>query len=147
MRWNAGDTSLSQITHLNAEPHNGHKVNLIFEFSSGEKVVYKPRSFSAEMYYYKIAGRLQGLSFRPCMPHLIEKDGYGWMEFIDLSVLPSVTPVELSFQSGTILAISSAAKVYDLHAENVMLSRYGAMMIDAEAIGLSRPRPINGSIH
>ncbi len=73
----------SKITCQDSKLYNWHSLSLIFEWSNGHKLVYKSLSFSGENYYSQATSRSQSCGQRLYIPKILDKDTFGWMEYID----------------------------------------------------------------
>ncbi|WKZ40015.1 MAG: DUF4135 domain-containing protein [Anaerolineales bacterium] len=137
------DTKIKRIQCLNSDPHNGHRIVFSFELYDGTKIVYKPRSLAAESYLNRVIAQVNNRKEYLPIPTLIDKGEYGWMSFIETPNKISIFHEEIAKQLGVLLGISTIVKLYDLHSENVVLSKLGIVVVDAEAIYLAHPKVIN----
>jgi|GEM_PF-3629105 len=136
------DTKIKSIRCLGSDPHNGHRIVFCFELFEGKKIVYKPRSLAAESYLNQVIAQVNVNRDRLPLSTLIDKGEYGWMSFIENPDEVSISNEEIAKQLGILLGISTIVKLYDLHSENVVLSKAGILVIDSEAICLTHPKVI-----
>lgn len=117
---------------------------IIFEFTDGLKVVYKPRSLAAEAYFQPLLGWVhqQGypLDFRPLK--LLDRTTHGWVEWLDTAACTTEAEVERFYQrQGAYLALLYALEATDFHLSNIIAVGENPVLIDLEA--LFHPRDAN----
>ncbi|MEA5461121.1 type 2 lanthipeptide synthetase LanM [Arcicella sp. LKC2W] len=122
--------------HLNSgDLHNG-ETTVIIEFDDCFKIVYKPTNVSITKAYNsfitwvndKIEEKL--LTFE-----ILDKQTYGWMEFVENSQCNSISDVKLYYErAGIILGIAYLLNSKDYHYENIIASGNSPVLIDHETI-------------
>ncbi len=127
------DLTVKQILHLPAESHDGQKLPMKVVFVSGEKVVHKPRALSGENRLAQL-GEDFGREWTIPLAQTINRDDYGWMEWVEKA--SEFPPEQLLHQIGLLTAASQALNLVDLFCENVILTKKGICVVDAEAQGL-----------
>src|SRR5438270_3115475 len=77
------------------DSHRGGRSVLIAEFSSGFRVVYKPRSLSVDVHFQELLEWLERRGARPPLRRLkvIERGTHGWVEFVPARPCLSVDEV------------------------------------------------------
>lgn len=126
---------LKSITSLNSDPHNGGKVVLCFEFSSKEKIIYKPKSLYIDTIIEKLFREI--LQFNSLNGHIpiaetINKTNYGWQKFISKTPLDYHDTNVAYYNLGLCSSIFSTLGANDLHDENIIFDKEYPYFIDLE---------------
>ncbi len=114
---------------------NGRSV-LITEFSSGFRLVYKPRSLAIEKQFQHLLSWLNShnaISFQTI--NIIDRGSYGWGEYINNK--PCQTPQEVTRfyeRQGGYLALLYALEATDFHYENLIASGEHPVLVDLESL-------------
>ena len=124
------DTSLSS-------PHNGKRTVLDLTFSSGVKVVYKPKELSLYAAFNHLLDwcNQQRISLPFKLTKILERQGYGWVEYI--SQQPCLEQAEVNNfyrRSGMLLSLLYILGAKNCHAENVIAHRQYPVLIDADVL-------------
>ena len=128
---------LTRIEGGAGDSHRGGRSVLVAAFSSGFRVVYKPRSLAVDIRFQEL---LQWLNERGAEPPLatmkvLDKDTYGWMEFIAGKSCDSIAEVGRFYQrQGSYLALLYALEATDFHFENLIAAGEHPFLIDLEAL-------------
>lgn len=132
-----------------SDPHNGGRSVISIKFSSGSRILYKPKSLEADNFVRTFVSTLQTHGFQKLLvPRAISKNGYGWTEFV--KNLPCTTPDEVRLyyeRFGAWLAVFYTLGASDMHMENFLSYGSQPVPIDFETIlqGLrQRPRLTDG---
>jgi type 2 lantibiotic biosynthesis protein LanM len=122
-----------------SDPHNGGRSVVILRFSSGTKLVYKPRDLGAESAFQGLVRRVNELGFAPPLRALsvIERTNYGWVEWVP-TLACQETPRAYYRRCGALLALMTLVRGYDCHYENIIPNGSDPVLIDLE--GLCAPR-------
>ncbi len=134
-----GDTIglLSEVQGGAGDSHRQGRSTLILRFSSGWRLLYKPRSLAVDLHFQEL---LQWLNERGDHPpfrvmKLIERGTYGWSEFIECADCATPAEVERFYtRQGGYLALFYALEATDIHLENLIAAGEHPMMIDLEAL-------------
>lgn len=124
--------------------HRGGRSTTILEWSSGFRLVYKPRSLAVDTHFQQL---LAWLNERGCQPafrtfQVLDRGSYGWTEFVQTAPCASQAEVERFYQrQGGYLALLYALEATDFHAENVIAAGEHPILVDLEA--LFHPRLAN----
>ncbi|MFM7363091.1 MAG: type 2 lanthipeptide synthetase LanM family protein, partial [Cuspidothrix sp.] len=134
------EIKLGQIVKLNldiADNHNRGRCVMILEFSSGLKLVYKPRSLGLESGYFQLLDWLnqQGSPLPFKVIKVIDHSSYGWMEYVEKLPCDTQAAVKRYYQrAGFLLCLLYALKGNDCHYENLIASGEHPVLIDLETL-------------
>lgn len=117
--------------------HNRGRSVAMLTFEDGERVVYKPRSVAAEAVYSALAETVNGYGprFHNMNMKVVERDDYGWCEFIAHE--PCSSPEEIKafyWRIGGTLANLLHLGAIDFHMENIIAAGAYPVPIDLETI-------------
>lgn len=138
----ASNNHLTKISNLEiglSDSHNNHQTVVVLEFDNSIKVVYKPRPLNAEQTFYKWVTSLKTSHVTATQlycPWIVSKETHGWMEYIKpLTTSNSeLTLKKLAKQFAWITTLWYLVGGTDLHVENIVMSRKGIVVVDAETI-------------
>jgi type 2 lantibiotic biosynthesis protein LanM len=114
--------------------HRGGRCVTLLAFASGVRLVYKPRTMSAESAWNDVLGWMasRGVPVPPPLT-VLDRDGYGWASFLDEAELPSAEAVETYFRNaGGLLCATWLGGARDLHMDNVVAGSLGPVVVDGE---------------
>lgn len=117
--------------------HNCGRCVMIVEFSCGLKLVYKPRSVGLESAYFQLLAWLnqQGVFLPFKSLKVIDRDYYGWMEYVAQLPCENEAAVQRYYQrAGAVLCLLYALKGKDCHYENLIASGEHPVLIDLETL-------------
>ena len=120
-----------------ADQHDGGRSVAIVRFSSGVRVVYKPKSLAVDAHFQDVVRWLTAEGFAPCFRPLtiLDRGMYGWSEFASPEACRTSDEVTRFYQRiGGYLALLFVMNARDLHAGNVIASGEHPMLIDLEAL-------------
>ncbi len=122
-----------------SDPHNGFQTARIIELTSGQKLVYKPRPLAPEKGFYNLVAHLNSSNaFQSELyaPWVIDKSGYGWMEFIQplSKIKDDFDHNRYAEQFGALCALWYVVGGTDLHSENILFSNKGVAIVDCETV-------------
>ncbi len=128
---------LQRLAGAQGSTKRGGRSVIIFEFTDGLKVVYKPRSLAAEAHFQPLLGWLHDtgypLDFRPLK--LLDRTTHGWVEWLDTAECASEAEVERFYQrQGAYLALLYALEATDFHLSNIIAVGEYPVLIDLEAL-------------
>ena len=124
------DTSL-------ANPHHGKRLALALTFSSGVKVVYKPKDLSLYVAFNRLLDwcNQQKISLPFKLPKILERQGYGWVEYISQQPCLEKAEVNNFYQrAGMLLSLLYVLGAKNCHAENVIAHGQYPVLIDADIL-------------
>lgn len=130
-----GSTPMS-IRQMAADSHNRGRTVAVIEMGDRSRLIYKPRSLGPECVVrelLQVMGAAQGRSLERCAPHSIDRDSYGWQEYIVPSPARTQADVEQYYEDlGSVTALMGVIGASDLHHENVMADRDHPVLLDLE---------------
>lgn len=134
-----GGGSLGQVTKVErlSEPHGGGRRVMALTMSGGRKLVYKPRPVACEAAFQDLLCELatKGLTCAPAPFKMVSRYGYGWSEWLEPAKAKDLAEVERYFErAGALLCLVELLGGDDLHAENVVATAGGPVLIDAETL-------------
>lgn len=118
-----------------SDPHCDGRTVIILTFASKTKVVYKPKEMGLEVGYFQLADWLnsQGIPLDFKVLNVIERDSYGWVEFIEHTPMDDREQASRFFRrSGILLGLLFAVDGIDFHSENVVAAGEYPVPIDME---------------
>jgi type 2 lantibiotic biosynthesis protein LanM len=117
--------------------HQQGRTVTALSFADGRRVIYKPRSVQAHVWFGEVAAWLGERVPRAGLrtPAAVARPGYGWLEFIarrDLTRPGEAT--EFYRREGVLLAALYALHAGDVHCENLIASGDQPVMVDVETL-------------
>ena len=131
-----------------SDPHNGGRRVMIYSFANGMRIVYKPRPLDIDRAWAACIDLMneRGAPIDLKAPHLLARDGYGWVSFVEHLPCTGMDEV-VSFyrRSGALLALIHLLRGRDFHLENVIASGAWPIAVDVETMCHPGPmkRPLN----
>jgi type 2 lantibiotic biosynthesis protein LanM len=124
------ETSLS-------DPHNGRRCVLALTFSSGVKVVYKPKGLDLDIAFNHLLEWCNqhdtSLPFKPTK--IINRQNYGWVEFISHQPCEDKTAVQRFYKRiGMLLSLLFVLGAKDCHSENIIANGEYPILVDADPL-------------
>jgi type 2 lantibiotic biosynthesis protein LanM len=123
------------------DTHRGGRAVLIAKFSSGFRVVYKPRALSVDVHFQQLLEWLNQRGNHPPFRTLkiLNRDTYGWVEFIESHSCTTSEEVERFYErQGSYLAVLYAMEATDFHMENIIAAGEHPILVDLESLFHSR---------
>jgi type 2 lantibiotic biosynthesis protein LanM len=124
----------------------GHSV-LLLRFSSGLRLVYKPRSLAVDAHFQEFLNWLNQRGNHPPFRNVkvLDRGSHGWMEFVHAESCTSPDQVDRFYERiGGYLALLYALEASDFHCENLVAAGEDPMLLDLEALfgpRIQRERP------
>ncbi|HEY1348250.1 MAG TPA: type 2 lanthipeptide synthetase LanM family protein [Ktedonobacteraceae bacterium] len=128
---------LLQMREGEGDTHHGGRSVSILTWSSGLRLVYKPRALAIDVRYQELLDWLNAHGCQPRLhgPGLLEKGTYGWCAYIGAATCNSPAEIERFYQRlGGHLALLYILEATDLHAQNLIAAGENPMLIDLEAL-------------
>jgi type 2 lantibiotic biosynthesis protein LanM len=128
---------LSEIQEGAGDLHQGGHSVSILTWSSGLRLVYKPRSLATDSHFQALLAWLNSHGCRPTfrLLKLLPKETYGWCEFISADECTSTAAIERFYQRlGGYLALLYSLEAIDFHAQNLIAAGDYPVLVDLEAL-------------
>ncbi|MEA2720750.1 MAG: hypothetical protein QOJ39_2614, partial [Candidatus Eremiobacteraeota bacterium] len=130
--WHGDPGAVALLEPDLSDPHHGGRSVAALTFASGARLVYKPRSLAADAAFGDFLAWCDD-DFR--VPATIERDGYGWAEFIEHDPCRDAADVERFYRrAGMLLCVLYLCGTTDCHFENLIAHGAHPVLIDAETI-------------
>jgi type 2 lantibiotic biosynthesis protein LanM len=129
--------TLVNLTGDLSDRHDGGRTVHLLEFSSGQRLIYKPKPLAADKHFQDL---LVWLNERGANPPLrptgvLDKGNHGWVEFIEPRNCESEEEVRRFYQrQGAFIAILYVLHGVDFHFENLRAFGEHPVLIDLEAL-------------
>lgn len=142
------ETALGQVINIQLELsdyHNSGRSVIIIEFTSGLKLVYKPRNLGLEQAYFQLIAWLneQGLPLTFKLVKVINKSTYGWVEYVKQLPCEDEEAAKRYYQrAGIVLCLLHALTGKDCHRENLIASGEHPVLVDLEMLMQPQFRPM-----
>jgi type 2 lantibiotic biosynthesis protein LanM len=128
---------LTSVTPGLSDPHGGRRRVAALGFESGLRLVYKPRDLALDRTFNECLTwtAAHGLPAAPRPLAVLEREGYGWVEFAGHESLASHEHArEYYRQSGSLLCLAHVLRGNDLHMENLVATGRGPVLVDIEPL-------------
>jgi type 2 lantibiotic biosynthesis protein LanM len=129
-----------------SDSHRGGHSVFILTFSSGFKLVYKPKSLGIDIHFQELLTWLNQRSDSCAFStfKIIDRGAYGWTEFIKTSDCASVDELKRFYQrQGMYLALLYALEATDFHYENLIAAGEYPTPIDLESLFHARTEALD----
>lgn len=137
------ESVLSGLSGNAGDQHRGGRSVLILELGRS-KLVYKPRSLSADIHFQQLLKWLNQRGDHPPFRTLeiLDRGSHGWVEFVEAGTCNSEEEVRRFYErQGGYLALLYALQATDFHFENLIASGEHPVLIDLESILQPRLAP------
>ncbi len=119
------------------DQHRRGRSVLIAKFSSGNQLVYKPRSLSVEVHFQQLLNWLNQHGNHPAFRTLkiLDRESHGWAEFVKVESCTSQAEIQRFYErQGGYLALLYALQATDFHSENLIAAGEHPILIDLESL-------------
>lgn len=136
---------ICEVSGSGSDRHNGGQQVYLLRLDNGCTLVYKPRSLAVENRYRDfLFWTAEGVGMPYRWYRVLERDGYGWCEWIGDAPCTSMEELErYYFRNGILLCISYLLGSGDLHYENLIAHGEYPIIIDLE-MGIGKWRRDQG---
>ena len=120
-----------------SDPHHGRRRVMRLQFASGLTLIYKPRDVAIERGWNTCLSWIarNGLSSAPPALRVLARGGYGWMAYAAHAPMTSIDQVHDYYRrAGALLCLTWIFGARDLHAENIVATAHGPIVVDAEML-------------
>jgi hypothetical protein len=127
---------LVQLSRPGGECRGGRSVQ-IARFSSGFRIVYKPRSLALDVHFQELLAWINDRGDHPPFAalKLLDRGTYGWVEFVAAQGCSSLDEIRRFYErQGGYLALLYALEATDFHCGNVIAGGEHPVLIDLEAL-------------
>jgi type 2 lantibiotic biosynthesis protein LanM len=141
-----GERDLGQVASVQpaiSDPHCGRRMVMALTFTSGCKVVYKPKDLGTEDAYYRLLTwcNEQGLLLPFKVLRVINHSSYGWVEFVPHTACKDQEAACHYYRrAGMLLCLVHILEGTDCHFENLIACGEHPILIDTETLLQHRPR-------
>jgi type 2 lantibiotic biosynthesis protein LanM len=128
---------LTSVKMDTGDSHNGGKAVSILQFSSGKKIIYKPKNLQSSVFFQDLLVLLnqEGLSHDLKPYTILNKEEYGYEEMVEHKPCSSMEEVEgCYYRYGMYLCLLYLLEGTDMHFENVIIQGTYPIIIDHETI-------------
>jgi type 2 lantibiotic biosynthesis protein LanM len=128
---------LVSLDDSNGDQHTNGRSVLIATFSSGFRVVYKPRPLAVAMHFQELLSWLNDRGADPALRtiKILNRGDYGWVEFVSQQGCTSRDEVRRFYaRQGEYLALLYALEATDCHYENLIASGEYPILVDVETL-------------
>lgn len=136
----AGGQDLGQVARLTpglSDRHEGGRTVIALGFSSGLKLVYKPKSLETEEAYGRFLRWLNnaGAPLPLKVLQVLDRSTYGWVEFVEhLPCDDEAAAARYFRRAGMLLCLVYLLEATDCHRENIIASGEHPVLIDMETL-------------
>ncbi|EPX56490.1 Lanthionine biosynthesis protein LanM [Cystobacter fuscus DSM 2262] len=119
------------------DAHRGGRTVVLLTFSSGLRLVYKPRSLAVAVHFQELLTWLDDRGATPALrtTRILDRGSYGWVEFIERSPCRSIEEVRRFYErQGGYLALLYVLEATDAHLENIIAAGEHPVLIDHESL-------------
>jgi type 2 lantibiotic biosynthesis protein LanM len=119
------------------DAHHGGRTVTLLRFSSGFRLVYKPKPLAVEAAFQGLLAWANAGGFAPSLRtvRVLPRDGYGWVEHVASGPCSGEPEVERFYQrQGGLLALLYALDAADCHSENLIAAGEHPVLVDLEAL-------------
>ncbi|WP_254563505.1 type 2 lanthipeptide synthetase LanM family protein [Oscillatoria sp. HE19RPO] len=144
------DSEPGGLVHLNSnagDPHNGGRSVAIAEFSSGFKLVYKPRSLSLDIHFQNLLNWLNERGNHPPFQllNVLNSGEYCWVEYVTAQPCSLAPQIERFYQrQGGYLALLYALQATDFYSNNIIALGEQPILVDLESLFHPRYSQLEG---
>ncbi len=128
---------LTEMSGGEGDSHRDGRSVVIAKFSSGFRVVYKPRSMSLDIHFQNLLNWINERGDHPPFRTLqiLDRGSYGWVEFIEAQSCTSEAEIQRFYErQGGYLALLYALEAVDFHHENLIAAGEHPILLDLEAL-------------
>jgi type 2 lantibiotic biosynthesis protein LanM len=136
LRYAQNDT-LTQLNGGAGDTHRGGRSVMLAKFSSGFRVVYKPKSLAVDIHFQELLNWLNERGAEPSFPttRMLDRNTHGWIEFVETKDCKSPDEVRRFYErQGGYLALLYALQATDFHMENLIASGERPVLVDLESL-------------
>jgi type 2 lantibiotic biosynthesis protein LanM len=129
--------ALTEVHNDAGDRHCNGRAVIIAGFSSGFRVVYKPRSLGIDVHFAQLMRWVNERGFEPAFRHLraLDRGTYGWEEFVAAENCATEEELRRFYaRQGGNLALLYLLEATDFHHENLIAAGEHPLLLDLEAL-------------
>jgi type 2 lantibiotic biosynthesis protein LanM len=120
-----------------SDSHRGGRGVILLRFSSGLRLVYKPKSLAVDVHFQQLLGWFNAREAR--YPHrvleVVDRQDHGWVEYVECTGCDSREGLQRFYwRQGSFLALLHLLSAVDFHLENLIASGEHPVLVDLEAL-------------
>ncbi|WP_437534858.1 type 2 lanthipeptide synthetase LanM family protein [Sorangium sp. So ce726] len=126
------------------DPHRQGRSVVLLRFSSGLKLVYKPKALAVDVHFQELVAFLNARGLDPALRELtvLDRGTYGWLEHATPATCASEEEVHRFYRrQGALVLLSYMLEATDFHYENVIAVGEHPVLIDLETLFHPYPNP------
>ena len=135
-----GETELGQVAAVEpalSDHHNNGRAAIAVKFTSGLKLIYKPKDLGTEQAYFELLAWFNDhgtpLPFK--LLQVLNYSTHGWVEFVEHLPCQDQEEAKRYYQrAGMLLCVIHALKGVDCHGENIIACGEHPVLIDLETL-------------
>jgi lantibiotic modifying enzyme len=138
LQCDVADLEISALYTELSDPHHGGASVARIDTISGRSFIYKPRSIKQELHLHYLLNEIRSMGYfnRVYVPAVLDMKTYGYAEFIQHAQFSCGREIETYYEiAGEALALFSAIDLTDCHHQNIVASKHGPVVVDAETLG------------
>lgn len=142
------DSELGQVVAIQSglsDLHQHGRSVVAVTFSSGLKLIYKPKDLGLEEAYFQLLTWLneQGVLLPFKLLQVLNRSTYGWVEYVEHLPCPDKQAAQHYYQrAGMLLCLLYALEGTDCHSENIIACGEHPVLIDTEMLISHRVREV-----
>ncbi len=128
---------LEEVESEAGDRHRDGRSVLLLKFSSGSRLVYKPKSLAVDQHFQELLAWLNARGAQPALQtfKVLDKGTYGWAEFVAFRDCATTEEVRRFYErQGAYLALLYALEATDMHAGNLIAAGEHPMLVDLETL-------------
>ncbi|HYG61305.1 MAG TPA: type 2 lanthipeptide synthetase LanM family protein [Thermoanaerobaculia bacterium] len=128
------------LEHLDTragDPHRGGRTVVIARFTSGLRIVYKPKPLSVDRHFQELLAWLNANGVKPRLQTLavLDRGTYGWVEHAAARSIASPEELRRFYRrQGGYLALLFALEAVDFHYQNLIAAGEHPILVDLESL-------------
>src|SRR6266566_6257646 len=141
-----GESKLGRVTSVApslSDPHRGRRRVIALTFTSGHKLVYKPKDLGTEEAYHQLLAwcNERGAPLPLKVLKVLNRSSHGWVEFVEHEPCRDREEAQRYYRrAGMLLCLVYALEGTDCHYENIIASGEHPLLVDMETLMHHRPR-------
>jgi len=134
--------SVSAVEAALSDPHRGRRSVISLTFSSGHRLVYKPKNLGLEEVYQHLLAwcNAQRAPLTFSILRVLNRSSYGWVEYVEHRPCEDQAAAQRYFQrAGMLLCLVYVLEGSDCHYDNLIAHGEHPLLVDLETLLQHRP--------